>query len=133
MANFQKVVIHYGDSTTPVAGNTWYMNPGLIPISPYSASAGGTKTFVNNDCTNRGSIYLKDIGQRNQLGGGRGIYVNGQDQYIDWGTDTTLVATSDVILSCSVLGHDSTGVIKANELNGTWWFQLVDSTGGEPA
>jgi hypothetical protein len=48
-----------------------------------------------------GPIYLKDIGQRNQLGGGKGIYVIGQDQYIDHGADATLISTSDVMMSCT--------------------------------
>jgi hypothetical protein len=60
-------------------------------------------TVVSFDGTNAtsvmGPIYLRDIGQRNQLGGGKGIYVNGQDQYLDYGTDATFVSTSDVMLS----------------------------------
>ena len=56
-------------------------------------------TVIKYDGTNRGPIYLKDIGQRAGLGGGRGIYVKGQDQYIDPGTDATLLSTSDVMLS----------------------------------
>lgn len=63
-------------------------------------------TIINYDGTNVGPIYLKDIGQRNQLGGGKGIYVIGQDQYIDYGGDATLLSTSDVMLSAS------SGVIK---------------------
>jgi hypothetical protein len=57
------------------------------------------KTVVHYDGTNLGPIYLKDIGQRNGLGGGRSIYVKGQDQYVDPGTDTTFLSTSDVMLS----------------------------------
>lgn len=61
------------------------------------------KTAVSFDGTNAtstmGPIYLKDIGQRNGLGGGKGIYVQGQDQYLAYGTDTTLVSTGDVMLS----------------------------------
>jgi hypothetical protein len=56
-------------------------------------------TVVHYDGTNVGPIYLKDIGQRSQLGGGKGIYTLGQDRYIDPGTDTTFVSTSDVMLS----------------------------------
>jgi hypothetical protein len=57
------------------------------------------KTIIHYDGTDRGPIYLKDIGQRNGLGGGKSIYVRGQDQYIDYGSDTTLISTSDVMLS----------------------------------
>ena len=57
------------------------------------------KTVVHYDGTNLGLIYLKDIGQRNQLGGGKNIYTLGQDQYIDWLSDTTFQSTSDVMLS----------------------------------
>jgi hypothetical protein len=57
------------------------------------------KTIIKYDGTNRGPIYLKDIGQRSGLGGGRGIYVKGQDQYMDPGTDATFLSTSDVMLS----------------------------------
>ena len=57
------------------------------------------KTVVHYDGTNLGPIYLKDIGQRNQLGGGKNIYTLGQDQYIDWLSDTTFQSTSDVMLS----------------------------------
>lgn len=58
-------------------------------------------TVVHYDGTNLGPLYLKDIGQRNQLGGGKNIYTPGQDQYIDWLSDTTLVSTSDVMLSAT--------------------------------
>jgi hypothetical protein len=57
------------------------------------------KTVVSYDKTNVGPIYLKDIGQRNQLGGGKNIYTLGQDRYIDYGTDSTFISTSDVMLS----------------------------------
>ena len=87
------------------------------------------RVVIHYDGTNRGPIYLKDCGLRNQLGGGRGIYVNGQDQYIDYGSDATLIATSDVMLSCSVNG-DRTGVIKANVLNGSWTAEILDATHG---
>ena len=82
------------------------------------------KTTVTYDGTNRGPIYLKDIGQRNQLGGGRGIYVKGQDRYMDWGTDATFLNTSDVMLSNST-GPDHTGVIAANTLNGSFHVTIV--------
>ena len=55
----------------------------------------------NYDSTNYGRIYLGDIGMRNQLGGGRGLYVLGQDRYVDYGTDATFVATGDVLLSAN--------------------------------
>jgi hypothetical protein len=64
------------------------------------------KTVVHYSGTDRGPIYLKDIGQRNGLGGGKSIYVKGQDQYVDPGTDTTFISTSDVMLS------NTSGVIK---------------------
>jgi len=56
-------------------------------------------TVVKYDGTNYGSIYLKDVGQRNQLGGGKGIFVYGQDRYISYGQDATLVDSGDVLLS----------------------------------
>ena len=56
---------------------------------------------VNYNGTNVGRIYLDDIGQRNQLGGGKGLYTLGQDQYISYGSDATLVGTSDVYLSAT--------------------------------
>ena len=70
-------------------------------------------TSIKYDGTNIGSIYLKDVGQRNQLGGGKGIYTLGQDQYISYGSDTTLVSTSDVMLSAT------SGVIKKYQTNGS--------------
>ena len=56
-------------------------------------------TIINYDRTDVGPIYLRDIAQRNQLGGGRGIYFNGQDRYISYGGDATFISTSDVMLS----------------------------------
>jgi hypothetical protein len=88
------------------------------------------QVVIHYDGTNRGPIYLKDVGQRNQLGGGKGIYTQGQDRYVDYGTDATLIATADVVLSSSVLSADSTGVIKANVLNGSWTAEYIpDATG----
>lgn len=58
-------------------------------------------TIIQYDGTNVGPIYLKDVGQRNQLGGGKGIYTLGQDQYIAYGSDATLLSTSDVMLSAT--------------------------------
>lgn len=63
-------------------------------------------TIVQYDGTDVGKIYLRDIGQRNQLGGGKGIFVIGQDQYLDYGSDATLLSTSEVMLSAT------SGVIK---------------------
>jgi hypothetical protein len=88
------------------------------------------KVIVHYTGTDYGPIYLKDIGQRNQLGGGKGIYTNGQDRYIHYGQDATLIATADVMLSCSVHGPDSTGVIKAGVIRGLWTAEnLVDTSG----
>ena len=55
--------------------------------------------IIQYNGTDYGRIYLGDIGQRNQLGGGRGLYVLGQDRYIEYGQDMTLVKTGDVLLS----------------------------------
>ena len=71
-------------------------------------------TVVKYDGTNYGSIYLKDVGQRNQLGGGKGIFVYGQDRYISYGQDATLVDSGDVLLS-----KDS-GTIKKFETLGSF-------------
>lgn len=64
-------------------------------------------TVVVYDATNYGKVYLGDVGQRNQLGTGRGIYSrHGQDQYLHHvadGTayhhDATLINTGDVLLN----------------------------------
>jgi transketolase C-terminal domain/subunit len=64
------------------------------------------KTIIRYDGTDVGTIYLRDIGQRNQLGGGKGIYSLGQDRYLAHGHDCTLISTSDVMLS------NTLGVIK---------------------
>jgi hypothetical protein len=82
------------------------------------------KTIIHYDGTNVGAVYLKDIGQRNQLGGGRGIYVKGQDCYVDYGTDTTFISTSDVMLSAT------SGVIKAMVDASSFRLQIVDTTAG---
>ena len=86
------------------------------------------KVIVHYNGTNAGPIYLKDIGTRRQLGGGKGIYCKGQDQYIDYGADATLIATSDVMLSCVVLGPDTTGVIKANVIAGRFNAEYIVDT-----
>ena len=63
------------------------------------------KTIVVFDGTNAtssmGPVYLKDIGQRNSLGGSKGIYTLGQDRYLAYGADATFVSTSDVMLSAT--------------------------------
>jgi transketolase C-terminal domain/subunit len=59
-------------------------------------------TIVSYDKTNIGKIYLGDVGQRNQLGTGRGIFSHGQDRYIHHGQDATFVTTGDVMMSTAV-------------------------------
>ena len=71
-------------------------------------------TIIKYDGTDVGRVYLRDIGQRNQLGGGKGIYTLGQDQYISYGGDATLTSTSDVMLSAT------SGVIKSLEDSGSF-------------
>ena len=66
-------------------------------------------TNIKYDKTDLGPIYLKDCGQRNQLGGGRGLYVLGQDCYVDYGADATFLSTSEIMLSATK------GVIHAND------------------
>jgi len=56
-------------------------------------------TVVTYDGTNYGRVYLGDVGQRNQLGTGKGIYSYGQDQYLSYGQDATFVDTGDVLMS----------------------------------
>ena len=58
-----------------------------------------TTTVVKYDTTNLGRIYLRDVGGRNQMGNGNGIFITGQDRYISYGQDATLLNTSPVILS----------------------------------
>jgi hypothetical protein len=62
-------------------------------------------TAVSFDGTNAvstmGPVYLKDIGQRNSLGGSKNIYTLGQDRYLAYGHDATFVSTSDVQLSAT--------------------------------
>lgn len=71
-------------------------------------------TVVTYDGTDYGSVYLRDVGQRNQLGGGKGIFVLGQDRYISYGQDATLVDTGDVLMS------KNSGVIKTFETLGAF-------------
>jgi transketolase C-terminal domain/subunit len=54
---------------------------------------------VKYDGTNYGRVYLRDVGARNGLGGGKGIYNLGQDRYLNHGQDATLVQTGEVALS----------------------------------
>jgi len=56
-------------------------------------------TIVHYDRTDAGRIYLGDVGQRNQLGEGQGLSTRGQDRYISFGQDATLVQTGDVAMS----------------------------------
>jgi hypothetical protein len=56
-------------------------------------------TIVKYDGTDVGRVYLGDVGQRHQLGGGKGLYSLGQDRYISKGQDATFVSTGDVLLS----------------------------------
>lgn len=70
--------------------------------------------IVNYDGTDYGRVYIRDVGQRNQLGGGRGIYYYGQDQYLSYGEDATFVGTGDVYMSASQ------GVIKSFEDKGAF-------------
>ena len=58
-----------------------------------------TTTVIKYDATDIGRIYLRDVGGRNQMGNGRGIFAYGQDRYISHGQDATLLNTSDVIMS----------------------------------
>lgn len=57
------------------------------------------KLVVHYDGTDRGRIYLGDVGQRHQLGGGQGLYNIGQDRYISPGDDATFIQTGDVLMS----------------------------------
>lgn len=59
---------------------------------------------VHYDHTDVGRIYLGDVGQRHQLGGGKGLYTHGQDRYISHGQDATFVTTGDVLLSLLAQG-----------------------------
>ena len=54
---------------------------------------------VKYDGNDFGRIYLGDVGQRHQLGGGQGLYTKGQDRYIKYGQDATFVGTGDVYMS----------------------------------
>lgn len=76
-------------------------------------------TVVQYDGTDVGKVYLRDIGQRNQLGGGKGIYVIGQDQYLASGGDATFLSTSEVMLS------STSGVIKKFEDTGSFTVTIT--------
>ena len=54
---------------------------------------------VHYDGTDYGRIYLGDVGQRHQLGGGKGLYTLGQDQYMSKGQDATFIKTGEVLMS----------------------------------
>ena len=68
-------------------------------LNPALASVRDATVTLKYDGTNFGPVYLKDIGMRNQLGGGRGLYIHGQDRYVDWSTSTTLLRTQEVMAS----------------------------------
>lgn len=57
--------------------------------------------IVKYDQTDVGRIYLGDVGQRHQLGGGKGLYTLGQDRYLSKGQDTTFIQTGDVLMSAN--------------------------------
>lgn len=57
--------------------------------------------IVKYDGTDYGRVYLGDVGQRHQLGGGQGLYTKGQDRYLSYGSDTTFVGTGDVYMSAN--------------------------------
>lgn len=80
------------------------VNRGVVSTIDDLPSYGTTTIHYNG--SDVGPIYLKDIGQRNQLGGGKGIYTIGQDRYINYGEDATFVSTHDVKLSTTL------GIIK---------------------
>jgi len=67
---------------------------------------------VTYDGTDRGRIYLSDVGQRNQLGGGQGIYTLGQDRYLSKDQTATFIKTGAVMMSASYAGYDRTGILK---------------------
>ena len=67
---------------------------------------------VEYDGTDVGRIYLGDVGQRHQLGTGKGLYTIGQDRYISKDQTATFIGTSDVAMSAGYAGADRTGQIK---------------------
>lgn len=81
--------------------------------------------IVNYNGTDYGRVYLGDVGQRHQLGGGKGLYTLGQDRYLSHGQDATFIATSDVMMSRTYAGADRTGVIKNMETRGA--FTVTDT------
>jgi hypothetical protein len=82
---------------------------------------------VTYDGTDYGRVYLHDVGQRNQLGGGKGLYVLGQDRYLSHGQDATFVSTSDVLMSASYTGADRTGQIKNLEDRGAFTVSTTNA------
>ena len=74
--------------------------------------------IVAYDGTDYGRVYLRDVGQRNQLGGGQGLYTLGQDRYLSHGEDATLIGTGDVYMSAT------SGVIKDHQDRGA--FTVTD-------
>lgn len=76
-------------------------------LNPALATVRDATVTLKYDGTNYGSIYLRDIGQRNQLGGGRGLYIHGQDRYVDWSGTYTLLRTQEVMesINSGVIGN----------------------------
>lgn len=67
----------------------------------------------------RGPVYLKDVGQRSGLGGGKSIYVRGQDRYINKGQTVNLISTS------SVMSSTTNGVIKKMQDLGSFSVTII--------
>lgn len=76
-------------------------------INPKFSGVADATVTLKYDGTNLGPIYLRDIGQRNQLGGGRGLYTHGQDRYVDWSGTYTLLRTQEVMesINSGVIGN----------------------------
>lgn len=70
--------------------------------------------IVKYDGTDYGRVYLGDVGQRHQLGGGKGLYTIGQDRYLSHGQDATFVGTGDAYMSAN------SGRIKKFETKGAF-------------
>ena len=76
-------------------------------LNPALATTRDATVTLKYDGTNIGPVYLKDVGMRNQLGGGRGLYIHGQDRYVDYSTSTTLLRTQEVMesINSGVIGN----------------------------
>jgi len=73
------------------------------------APAINATTIVHYDGTNYGRIYLGNIGQRHQLGSGRGLYTHGQDRYMSYGQDATFTTTGDLLMDIQDTTHGRIG------------------------